>query len=437
MADIEPQPIEALLDYSIAQESGVIVKRQVIEHLSRESEYVATQQMRFNWSSGSSFVFGPTSRLEFDFRIEGDEKAVLKNANSDNANKNPGILLGHSVPASIFRDSKLRVGSVEIYDEHFVGMRIDADDLMSCSETYLRNTGSLMGYNDKPIGVEYKLADDDVSRFSVEDGKTQDLSVSIPLHHLAGFWSQPLLIPFGLMSGESELEIILQNATEAINWSGAAQTYKITNARLQLDTITLSDEIMTQILGIRDTVGVPYSFDTHTEAQRVFNATGKQTIELNQNVSRALTAFARIRPFTNDSTPGVDALSMSSYKATITDWRFRLGSQFYPENTAVLNAAQSFAETLKAYNNLQDCSRPPGQSFENYILLGNVIGVDLSRDPGISEDGAAGISTKANRNLVLEINFKAVSGGGGEKVFLYLHYEKALKILGSQILVST
>lgn len=434
---IEPQPIEALLDYQIAQESGVIVRRQVIEHLSRESSYVATQQMRFNWSSGASMVFGPTSRLEFDFRIEGDEKAVMKNSSANADNADPGILLGHSVPASIIRDSKMRVGSVEIYDEHFVGMRIDADDLMSCSETYLRNTGSMMGYNDKPIGVGYDVGADLVSRFSVADGASQDLSVSMPLHHLGGFWSQPLLIPFGLMSGEAELEIILQNVTEAINWEAGAQTYLITNARLQLDTITLSDEIMTQILAIRDTVGVPYSFDTHTESQKVFNATGKQTIEMNQNVSRALTAFARIRPFTNDSTANVDALSMSSYQATVTDWRFRLGSQFYPENTAVLNAAQSYAETLKAYNNLQDCSRPPGQNFEDYILLGCVIGVDLTRDPGISEDGSAGISTKANRNLVLEINFKAVSGGGGEKVFLYLHYEKALKILGSQILVST
>lgn len=429
MADIEPQPIQALLDYQIAQESGVIVKRQVIEHLAQRQSYGPTEQVRINWTSGGSMVFGPTSRLEFNLEITGNNNAVLRNSVVDNVRQ-----IGHGVHSSIIRDSKLRVGSVQIYDENFVGIRTDANDLMSCSKTYLQNTGTMMGYFDKPIGINSVV--NERSRFSALTAGRQEFSVSIPLHHIAGFWGQPLLIPFGIMSGEAEMELILQNVIEAIHAPGGGANYVVTDVRLQLDTITLADEVMQQILAVRDVEGVPYSFDTFVSSVKTFTAANKQTIELNQNVSRALTAFARLRPASRDIQAGEDALSMSDYNAVIQDWRFRLGSTFYPENTSVLNPAQSYAETLKAYNNLQDCSRPPGLDFEEYIQFGHVIGVDLQRDPGVSEDGASGISTKANRNLVLEITLK-VPAFTDTKVFLYLHYEKALKILGNQILVST
>ena len=90
---------------------------------------------------------------------------------------------------------------------------------------------------------------------------------------------------------------------------------------------------------------------------------------------------------------------------------------------------------MKSFNNLSDCTRPPSLTLERYKTLRHVIGGELERDI-VSEDGASGVQTRTNNHLSLDIDV-TVPGGDSFDVYVYLNYQRAIKLLQGQVIESS
>lgn len=417
MADVkQPQNIQALLDYDIANDSGIIVNRRSIEYFADRTSYQQNDTLVINFNTGIDFIYGPNCRIEGEFLINGDAAATTFE---------PGDLQGHSVASLVFKDIRLVSDSAELSDEHDVHKRIDMVDSMSCDADYLQTEGSVQGYFDQV------LTGGGVSRFSDGAGFA---NFSIPMHHLIGFFRQNTLIPSGMMSGGLRLEIVLQPEGRVAVWSGVSQTYNLNNVRIVTDSYTLSEDTMDQLQQVELETGIDFTYDTYTNSTQRLTNSGKNTIDLLQSVNRALSVYARVSSVNDQNDDQKDFLKAIDY-SNVNSWRFRVGSEFIPSNTDVLRITQSYNETLKSFNNLSDCTRPPSLTLERYKTLRHVIGGELERDI-VSEDGASGVQTRTNNHLSLDIDV-TVPGGDSLDVYVYLNYQRALKLLAGEVLESS
>lgn len=413
---MESQPIESLFDFNIKKNPGAVIRRSTIEYHADRDRYAPGETIILEFNTKSNHLYGPNCRLEGSFTvISADDITTSFDT------------LGHNLAATMFKNIRLSWSGYEVVNELEVGQRIDAADIMSCDRDYFDSEGESMGYHEDRLGNGLN------SRFS-QGGFVQDFS--IPMHHILGFFGQTNFIPTGLVKKELRLEFKLKSLADMITWVNLPVdgVVNIDTVRLVTDQYTLSPEIEASIQKVCKTTGINYTFDTWSSRRFRTTSQGNQTFQMTEFVNRALGFMFRVSSDLILNEPRTDNLLVNVYSDTIVDWRVKLGKSFYPANFNVSDVTFAYNETLKAFNNLSDCTRPPVLSLNEYQNGRHVVSVDFERSI-TDEEGSSATPTILSNNLELDINLGDPSGTVWV-IFAYLHYQKAIKLLNNQVLDS-
>ncbi len=455
--------LEQLLDFSIVQERGEIVKRELSEFLAERSEYVQNSEPAILFSLGpSQMVYGPNCYLSYVFQYDED---VSGNRGNFVSSRQPMSPLGHNNFSLICQDLQIKNDQIELIDEKRIDKRVDViADL--CSRKYLKTHAQTAGFYDPNEILGTNVAEDlddenFTSRFmqgrstglgTAPDPDLFDLdqSVTVPMHMISGLFSKEHLIPFSLMKGQTKIQMKLKPAALAGIWGGTGVTnYKVSNLKLHLDTYEISDALMAELMTARDSSGLEFSYNTWEHVQRPINTGGKHTVDLFRGVKRLSKVLGFITAQPNEeSASGVsrDSLSRYVYTDAVNSWDVRIGSVKYPQNNDVTSMTQSYIYSISNWGLLDDCDMSPGVTLGEYQSDRHFMIVDVTRDPNIIPDNATGVETESSRRVSFELNLKPPKAtivdptqdrraSGGYIVNMYVQYSRNIKILDNRIII--
>lgn len=413
------------LNYLVPDEVVIVTQRRTVSVQAPITRYASSSVIDMTFGSEQDYIFGPNCYLMFKV------KEVATNTVRNNTLSAYGSLV------NVIKEIKFSAKSMEL--EHLRGVDTLAHikDHYVCPDGYLDHTGTLMGYKN---GI------------SVRSGQGGDYAI-IPLHHISGFFSQDKYIPLPEL-GNVRMELTLNSHNDAftdgtINGNGA--DYEITEFKIVLDAYRMTDVILGAGRNKAKNGQLAMSFDTYHYDRASLNQNAMNTIELKKSVSKALSAFARVK-----TTPGTaqarynnlaqGAGSMAHHPTDIVTnpegiftgpwvdgtsrYQWINGTEYHP-NFVVSNGKQAFAEALKAFGNLSNVVRHPTVNYTSWKEYNNIIAVELERDID-SNDLMSGVSTKEGNRIVLEYHSADVAN---QFVEIFLHHLRLILVHPSSILI--
>lgn len=211
----------------------------------------------------------------------------------------------------------------------------------------------------------------------------------IPMYVLSPLFAYGRLMPAMLMSGlrieitfaETQFPFIASTAATADTQANNI-AYTITDPYFALQSIQLSDSIQRALNELSATNGleVVYCDWERTTLNQGNDFGGTINVEVRKSCSRALKAFARIRPTggTGTAVPRPDS-ERDSFRAEVkfpfTEYQWQLGSLYFPQQP--VKATNPYHCGVEAYSHLLEaCDKYHGEARQPYLTFNGDFQID-------------------------------------------------------------
>lgn len=448
--------IDRLLNISILENPGLVSNRTWREHRADRTLYKQNEKMVFQVRD-SGFVYGRNSYLKFELKLGnrvGSDPLIEATLDSDLAiaqNLNTSYDLqgltngvGNSAAGALFRRIIMSIGAFNVFDEDFVGPRIDKQSKFECDlDTGITAMMAEGFFEGTPFFTTEDLVTGVFSRFSSPQPagnlNLYDRTVVIPLYKLAGFFGTDRLIPLDFFKEAFRLEIILNNNINSIIRRAGGVTnneaFDIVDPMLFLDVYELSPDLMSQVMEKEKTDGLIIPYSSHI-GRRFQNGSGAATgqqkffMPFNDSVERAMTISSTpIGTLTSDD---ITEDFLATADKLLIEYQVRVNKKRLPSNGPVNRESFMFSHTIKSLSRFQDCSFGPLPNFFQSQRLGNQYYItDLTRGE-FGMDGSNGIILRPG-DLEIEVS---QNNAAADPItwFVYLEHQKVLKFKNGSLM---
>lgn len=316
---------------------------------ARKSSYENTESIEFEFPTGSSYVYGPTSYLVFEVKadvVTGDATALGFGVNS-------GSAMNFFESMQLFNGEELE----RIDDLNLLSYQMD--QWTKDNEHLYHGAGSVEGY-----------------RSTTDVDVTTSTRFCIPLSRIGGFFSNTdQLIPPTTMAGARLTLKLASGLTSLIGTGGTPTatvvTYTITNPAIMVDTFDLNDSTRAFLnKKASSKEGLIYTYPTWSHQKTNANSTTSVSSNVGIPVGHVLYAFTLARTQTRITDGTADSFKADAFTAT-TKWRYRLGSIMYPDQK-VESSEETFMLAQNTFDRLKDHQRPNSVRFGD-MAGGNAI----------------------------------------------------------------
>lgn len=328
----ENKSIEKLMrlnrfQYDSLGDVSVVDQRRLIQVAARKNSYTPSEIMEWEISTGSSYVYGPTSYLVLEVEATttgGSTAAELEYYGDSVSNLFSSVLLRKE------KDIE-RVEHLNLLNNHLIPHTNSYDHLY-------HGGGTVQGFN-KDTAID------------LLNNKTE---LIIPLSSLGGFWNnEEQLIPSYIISS-AVLQVTLETAKLALKTDAADAniTYTVTNPVLHLDSFDLIDPARLFLARKASTKqGIIYTYGSVFHRQ-VDNPGSSLSANVGRGVAHLLWSMAvrRQKSVINDETKA----SFRSLPMTSTNkYRYKLGSVHIPDRM-VQGIPQAYMMSQHTFDKIRD-----------------------------------------------------------------------------------
>ncbi len=393
-------------DYQLTGSAKLIQQRRTVSYKSDRTEYKGGDTIILPFGSSTEWILGSNSYLKMHVKFASTGAAT-------------DIGIGNAV--NIFESMALSAKSgIQIEYLRDLATLVNIRDTYSCSDAYLKSTGSAMGYTQL-----------DTKTNAPSDGDHLNgggFTVCVPLHHISGFLGTDRYIPMNVLGG-LELQLKLNDGSFAFQdlgagADGAANVVTVTNVELVCDAYRMVDPILKYSERLAKTKKMMMMFDTFSWNRSPIAANTATTLAYEKGYTKCLGAYSRVRlPAANAAAEGLrDSIaSATDGDLKITSYQWRAGSEAFPMAPVKTNM-QGYVESLKSFNNLANCVRVPSVNFQKYTTTHRIIGQNFERDVD-SADFLSGLGTNNKNTISLELEVDAAAN-----VTTWLHYVRILVV---------
>lgn len=382
ITDIKPQQnaaknVEGILDfnslqYEVYPDLSVVVDRTYKDSFFQKNEFKSGETAYCILNSGSDYIHARNSYLSFDVTGSHPTSFPVPNWNSCDSAYN-------------------LISSIRITDRagNEIEYVIDADIIAAIrlkTETepdYLETIGaSLFGYN---AGAS-PITDSAATRFV------------IPLRWISGLFDYDQLLPAQLCSG-LRIQIVFNSVAKMARWGtdpGTTTEVTMSNCRIVLDSHKLTDSVTRQLNLRSANDGLEIQFRTWF-TQQFTPSSSTVSLENRRAVSRAFCAWLHHQDVgSGDSHENHwDVSSVTTGAWNFTEWQWRAGNLYFPQQPVKGTAAESKVETMqRLYSKTGKLDTP--------VRTGGVLPANYSTSYG--NDSFALIPVDLERSTVLDVS---------------------------------
>jgi len=411
------------VSFSMLPETTIATSRSFKRQFFQKSTYKAGEQAICDWNSGDAYINPRRSYL-----------AITLSA-STQANFGVGGVTNLIKRIVITSRSGTELSRTEDYNLLAV-----KQIRHGCSESYVTNFGSVMGYTNSDTEVEktYSQIPLDGAAPPAPTKKTY----LIPLTLLSGFWANDgvSLLPPQLSAG-LRVELTLESDAKAMQ-SNAASVYTIHDISFMLNSTSMVDSWQKTISERSAKTGLTYSYsEWHTTQSTLPSGESSLNMEVRKAVARSLMSF--VQGSSEGVSFGVDNMKSEDWDSTSVQWR--LGS-LYPTQQPVTNVAEEYFQSQSMWDGgVLDCKRPNGINLKNFqeSTVDKVDGfglyaVSLERNDVSfnSTLNIGGLPTNNSRSLAVEITTVPPTVPTARVFHLFMKHLRICKIFLDNVSVS-
>ena len=380
--------INNLAGYSLPPSLSVVVSRSHKLFYPSADVYSTNGNptVSFTFTSGSDYIYGPDSFLEFDVTCTYVDDPVTTNGVFQ-LGKYGSIL-------NIFKKIRIvHASGTEV--ENIDGLNLLNTVKLNYHRTkkYRESVGSAFGH----CGAEdhgASLARNTAVRFAV------------PLSMLSDFFNKEELIPSYVAAGlrlQLDLEQIQLAFKSTSSNAGAivSQSYSVSNAKLHLDCTTLSDAVQKQLAKQSQSEGLDIAFKSYWRDQIGNFNSAHQTVSISKALSRVEDIVVIPRQSSTLVTTGNGAESARQNHTLIPEptfpfssWQVNIGSMYIPSHPVTSNVGSYMIST-------QGLDSDNGISFTEYKDSLGIIRSQLERSNILM---GSGLAISANRGATVDVH---------------------------------
>ena len=438
------------LEYKYGQALSVVKQRRLIQHHSTLTTYSPSNTMSILFNNSDDLILGPTSVLYFSIYTDNPahfgEGSALNLFSESTTMHRTGVELSREINKNVYMRNKIPWTTTPQWRERngslmYLQKRDEATARAEVKAFYdVANGGGTpaqqltlyeaVAHTTNAASDVYSVAaaaSDEASAssttifnavqeyvdqhdFDFTQADYQNLSTSsstptrigIPLSMINGLFSTDKMIPHFMTSG-LRLNLSLDTVTNALISVGtAATTFTITNVYVAADSFIVNDAILEELNEKSADGNLLFAFDTYSHVPKTITApTLHMTAE--KALSTCARAWAISRQTNAVNTAAYDSLG-SEGQSCISEFRYRLGSQYYPSSSALTNTAEMYHWTMGAWQQLGH----PTISYDEFN------GTDLANATGYGEwtqaSGNGMLSVDLSRSVYLDLSGMPVSG---------------------------
>lgn len=333
-------------EYNKLGDHTIVDARTLRKVFALKSEYKQSETVEFEFSTGASWIYGPTSYLVFEAQaqITGGDATTKYGF---------GVLQGSAM--NFFESMVLKNGEeIERIDDLNVASYY-LDQYTKDNEFLYHSSGTATGY-----------------RSSTDVNITTPTRFCIPMSRLGGFFSNHnQLIPSFAIAG-SRLQLKLASPATALKETGTAATtvtYTISNAAIMCDTFDLVDEARTFLTKKASTErGLIFTYPSWSHQATSVNAITRISSNVGIPVAHVLYAFSVIRTQAITTDQRANSFHGKALTST-TKWRYRLGSIMYPDQQ-VDNIEESYMMAQHTFDRVRDTDTPNSVRLADFTSAG-------------------------------------------------------------------
>jgi hypothetical protein len=385
------------LVYEQPEALSLAVSRNSTNQHFQRNDYKSGETAIINVNSGSAYIDTENSYLTFKIKLVG--------TSTPTANFGSGSAFNLLRQATTKTKSGVELDRIERLN-HF-----DRNNsAYKFGDSYLKKMGESQGY-----GPTRVLADD-----AANMSDTAFTRFCLPLSRVCPFYAplkRSMKIPPQLMSG-SQLELIFEDFRTALCVkSGTITDYLISDIRISVDSIALSDDTQKSLNFESSESGLEYSYARiYTGMSSLTASQASVSTQISLAVSQGCMAFAVVVDQASLIDITVDSFKTVPWNSTSFQWR--LGSLYYPQ--AVLqdetkDGVESYVVAQMVFDKLKHQHAESSVSLTDFKAGYGMMAVSLEKDTSL---GLSGMPINNSRLLQLNANFTAVDATRELLVFL-------------------
>ena len=382
------------LDYELPSNMSVVVSRNLKRSFANLDQYKENGKVIITLNTGTDYCDGINSYLTFKARVSGPAGSTAGFGSGSACNFIENITITSRSGVEIERIEGLN----NLRREH---------DRYDCSQDWIDNFGSVMGYTNEAKTNAPVLAQD------------ADLQFCIPMGRLAGSFNTRKLIPSQLAGG-LRIEIKLASLGSALIKGATAPTgYQLTDVTMMCDCYQLADSIQKRLNMNAAANGLEFYFETYDRTKFNESASNQANITVRKAVSRALWAIAKSRLSANVDNLAVDSIASEPNK--VKDFFWRLGSLYFP-NQPLRNKEEMYYFAQYCFDKVKKCHNQNSVSLKDFKGDEGIVAVTLERSNVL---GLSGLPINNARTLQLDMNFDT---SASRDVDIYMAYIKLVRV---------
>ena len=424
-----------MLTYRLPAEISVATSRTHVVDQFQSQTYAPSQRMILNSQTGSAFINGRESWLEFTVKGLTTAGGIPATTDAD---------WGSGSACNVINEVlvKARTGR-EICRLENANLANKIMDQWNCPAGWFNTAGSVQGYG--TIATTGGMVAEVVTINGVTGSR-----YCIPLHRIIPFFDQKRLLPPAVMEG-LQIEFLLESFNNALNVStpGDAATYQISSPEIHWSTTTLADQFRRKVLEISAKSGLYLLHKElfHQQTSLIANTTAQANYDIKMAASKALMAMVITRNNANvDVKSNVDSMgsAVADYKTAIA----HIGANYYPQQRLdSVSGATGFQEVfymnaLNCFNKDTQCWNPPATSLVGYKSgeTVNAVGTTVASAVHCVKLNKSGVTDldgmviNNSRALVFDISYQS-AGSYARRLDSYLQHVRAVQIFPNNVTV--
>lgn len=321
------------LDYVIPKSLNVAVNTQWSEHVSSgRSQYGVGDCIQISLNTGEAYVAPRCASLVFDVQTSAAGN------------------FGNSAIDLIKQIKICTHSGTQAYSGNNIASRVQTTDGFELDESQLLTVGSLYGHNDGTLTGSVA---------------SQNLIVKtrfvIPLYKVCGLFDSSKLMP-NLLAQGLKLDIQIEpNASKAIKWDAGVGTVTITDPKILIQTVQLSDSVLRQISKTASSKGLEYMYHQFEDVSSSTTST-KIVLDSKRALSRTVNVFTKVKPTTVVATDN----SYVSAPFDTANWSFMYGGLSMPSGCGAGSDIESYFYALHSNEKSQDMRRDCSVSLADF-----------------------------------------------------------------------
>ena len=376
------------LVYEQPKALSLAVNRTYTNQYFQRNEYLTASKSStavIDWNTGTSYVNVENSFLTFKIQTIGGD-----------ANFGCGSAM------NIINEIRIRSRSGAELD------RVELANLWSVKDSLYQKPGSYLSIMGSAQGFGLTRNGTDESNIFAAAAR----SFCLPLSVLAPFF-RPMkkqLLPPQLASG-LRIEIVWEDYRTALfQKTGTVTGYNLTDVRMVLDTVDMTDDTQRTINMESASEGLEYAYErVFTTIAQVPALQLNNSIQVRKAVSQA--CFATAMSLLNDNRVRVDRDSFISAAWPYSSYQFRLGSLYFPNQRVEisgggLGTAESYMHVMATYDKIRHPYAETSISLTEYYNRQGILASSFEKDMNLN---MSGLPINNSRVLELNLNYSSVS----------------------------